>query len=43
MGQLLSFSSHDHMLFTKLLHLDTPFAMTPRATFDSRRNRAAEF
>jgi hypothetical protein len=38
MDQLLVFSSDSHTLFTKLLHLNKPFVMTPHASSDSRRN-----
>ena len=43
MDQLVEYASHDHMLFTKLLRLDAPFAKTPSAASDSRQNHIAEF
>jgi hypothetical protein len=37
--QLIGFRSNGHALHTKLLHLDTPFAVTPRAVTSSLPNR----
>jgi hypothetical protein len=43
MDQLLEYASNSHTLHTKLLCLDAPYVMTPRAASDCRRNHTAEF
>jgi hypothetical protein len=43
MDQLLKISSNDHIVFTKLLQLDTTSAMTPCVSSDSLWKCVTEF